>query len=354
MSILFERREPIEISAECSAKLATFSFFAAIMVVMIHARWFLCGDGMLQYVMRRLLSEGVTQVSVPFFFVVSGFLLAGRMSQTGWWWRSVKSRTVSLLLPYVIWDVLFTVGIFGILWLAQHHLVGSVRECLFASISCGMERWSHVPGLHELWVSADDPMWYVRSLFILVLISPVYSVLKFDRYGVLLGLLFVMLFTIVFLIAPTVPLLSKFVWTTLEWRGCLYFGIGIWLRYHPLNFSRMAYWGFGVLAVVIWFVGCSANAHWLSRYFWMPLAIGAIWGLVPAVSLSRSVSALSFPIFVIHDFFMWIAKGVLDYQHPAVWKYCLSVFLVVLISSLVARLVHRVFPYGAKILFGGR
>lgn len=351
--MIFEKRAPMEISPECAAKIAAFSFISAVFVVIMHADIFLHSGRTVQFVLRGLLSKGITQVAVPFFFIVSGFLLAGKMGQTGWWKRSVKSRIQSLVMPYVAWDVLYTGGILVVLWLCRHGFEDSLANALISVCPCGIDRWSHLPGLRELWVSADGPMWYVRSLFILVLLSPLYSVLRFDRYGVLMGVMFALVFLLMFVVAPHSAIVVKFLKTTLEWRGCLYFGVGVWLRYNAPTVSKRLYLLAGALGLVIWYVDCFLDACPFGYYFWIPLAMGAIWGLVPSLRIPRKVCRLSFPIFVIHDFVMWIMRGVLDYRAPALWKYILAIVSVMGISSACAVLIGKISVLD-KIFFGGR
>ena len=49
--------------------------------------------------MKYFAEPGIGQCAVPFFFIASGFFLAGHMCETDWWNRECKKRVRMLLVP---------------------------------------------------------------------------------------------------------------------------------------------------------------------------------------------------------------------------------------------------------------
>ncbi len=84
-----------------SNKLANLSFLCACLVVTIHvghpkiagsATWW-----------TDLSLHAVSRIAVPLFFAISGYLLAGRIDEKGWWTAALKKRLRTIGLPFVLW-----------------------------------------------------------------------------------------------------------------------------------------------------------------------------------------------------------------------------------------------------------
>lgn len=135
-----------------SDKISAISFICTCLVVLIHvpipstqlsSGWYL----------SKFLSYGICLISVPSFFVISGFFLGLHQNETGWWKREVVKRIKSLLLPYLSFNLLY------FLWISDfEHL--SFSTMIKATIGSPF-------GFPTL-----GPTWYIRSLFLFVLISP--------------------------------------------------------------------------------------------------------------------------------------------------------------------------------------
>lgn len=77
-----------------SSKLRNIAFICALLVVVQHSY----AEGtFLQIFTTRTL----TRLAVPFFFIMSGFLLYKDYSPTfGWWVAKIKSRVMTLVIPF--------------------------------------------------------------------------------------------------------------------------------------------------------------------------------------------------------------------------------------------------------------
>lgn len=160
--------------------------------------------------LRLLVSQSLVKVVVPLFFIFSGYLF---FRQTGQWsWRvygeKLRRRVVTLLVPYVVWNLLmaaklrtFSWQVFWTFWSQAGHQTDWL----------GYDNWMTAP--------ADMPLWFLRDLMVVTLLTPVlYLVLRH------VGTLFVGLLTLLYLsgvCAFTLPGLSAY--------AVYFFSLGAWL-----------------------------------------------------------------------------------------------------------------------------
>lgn len=142
--------EKIEITPYLSQKIRVISLLAILMVFIQHGSYGLPDYGYAG-VFKHLVSLGVCDYPVSYFFVVSGFFLARKYDATiGWYVSELKKRIKSLLVPYLIYTL------FGYLVLAHA---------------------SEVPVLDGLGITSllpvVGPLWYVRTLIALCIVSPI-------------------------------------------------------------------------------------------------------------------------------------------------------------------------------------
>lgn len=104
------------ISYQISNKMANASFVAASLVVFIHISIHL-ENGNLTWWFYQVVESGIARISVPFFFLASGYWLAGKFNEHGWWINECKKRIKSLILPYFIWSCLY--GLYSCLLMAS-------------------------------------------------------------------------------------------------------------------------------------------------------------------------------------------------------------------------------------------
>ena len=92
------------ISQEISQKIKNMSLLCALLVVSIHVSWpqepLSAG-----WFLSIAIKEGYARIAVPFFFVVSGFLLAGHFDEEKWWHHEVGKRVRTLVVPFLIWSL---------------------------------------------------------------------------------------------------------------------------------------------------------------------------------------------------------------------------------------------------------
>lgn len=163
----------MEISKKSSGKIANGGIIAAAMVVGIHV--FKCDEvGMFLWWWDRLISHGIFLIAVPFFFVCSGYFLCRHYvngSVVAVWRVEMRKRVKSLLVPFVIWSI---IGI-CLYQLLPARIVANLAHGrdLFANFPDGWRFWARGFGIYPYAHPLVVPLWYVRSLLIFVVLSPI-------------------------------------------------------------------------------------------------------------------------------------------------------------------------------------
>lgn len=155
------------------------------MIVLLHAyaAFQYCQRGTFEYGFWRFVCNYLCDMAMPTFFFVSGYLLFKGYTLASFP-RKLLSRFKRLFIPYVCWNALFVVFYLGFASLVPRLESRVVRYSL--------DTWggtlSKCFGLFELPI--DSPLWFVRSLLYLVVLSPlIFWIVKWSYYKALLGLL---------------------------------------------------------------------------------------------------------------------------------------------------------------------
>ena len=95
-------------------------------------------------VLKIMVSQTLVKVAMPAFFVISGYLFFANVTQ--WnaqtYWQKMKRRIKSLLIPYIIWNLLMAVK---------------------------LQTFS----LSIFWEPANMPLWFLRDLMAVSLLTPI-------------------------------------------------------------------------------------------------------------------------------------------------------------------------------------
>lgn len=129
---------------------------------------------------RDLVSQGLARVAVPLFFAMAGyFFFRGFQWSIASYRRKVSSRTRSLLLPLLFWNALTLVV------LATAQSLPALKG-FFSGANKPITDYVLFDHLNALIGINDRPIayqfWFIRDLFVMVLLSPlVYLALRFAR-----------------------------------------------------------------------------------------------------------------------------------------------------------------------------
>lgn len=168
------------LSEEASLRLKVLRFPLIVGVVFIHnysltstlhgsAIGIAHADGILAFV-RNVVSHGVARVSVPLFFLMSGYLFFLDFEPTvAVLLAKLKSRSRTLLLPFLFWNI----ANLAIIAAAQSFPAGarylSGKTALVSHLDAAV-LLDAVFGVHGVPISYQ--FWFIRDLMVLVLLTP--------------------------------------------------------------------------------------------------------------------------------------------------------------------------------------
>lgn len=159
-------------------KIRILSFVAMIAVVIIHSNTIgtLPNPSAWNVWFQQAFSRLGTSWAVPFFFVISGFLYQ-RLSVSKGYRVLLLAKARSLLLPYVLWALVGTVLSVALV-VVNNAITG--HELIERTFLARPGLWEKVNAL--LGITLNGPMgnlalWYVRSLMLLFILSPLWQLL---------------------------------------------------------------------------------------------------------------------------------------------------------------------------------
>ncbi len=174
----------IEISSKDSKKIKVLTFLCAILVVPIHTynveQYSISfkGTGMEKfiYIIENFISDGVARTAVPLFFILSSFLFFYKITPSiEWFIKKYKKRFKSLLIPYLIWNIvgymIFLIPFF--IKQLRPFMSGYIQQPTVIDFIQGVFLYKY-----------NYAFWFMFNLIILVIISPaIYTVLKNKQRG---------------------------------------------------------------------------------------------------------------------------------------------------------------------------
>lgn len=337
-----------------SEKLKVFSFVATIFVVYRHSLNYLAffgtssAEGCNGFIQEGFMS--LTQIAVPYFFLVSGFFFFKRNYYKGWnlqrfsssaWCHMIMVKFRTLFIPFAIWNF---VGLLTLVVTKQKYDISI---------------WAL---LNSDWYG---PLWYIRDLMLMMLLVPLYQwlfllmdklngkVRKLFRFA-LFGLILLML---IYLWKPIDT-------TFLSTEGILFFYAGGLLqRYDVLSqkIPRGLTWGL----LVFWISWSFSIIHIKNCHFiFIMVGIIIIWNLINQIPVRiknkvLAYSQYSFLIYVLHFYLikaMKVTMGKLFYgdEFISLLSYLTMPVICVCIIIIVGKCMQRFVPKFFSKSMGGR
>lgn len=176
------------IAKRISDTISTMRFPLLLMVVLIHSslsyKIGAQGNNYIAANVMYFISYCVCSIAVPSYFMMSGYLFFGIMGKTGKlsireYGNKLYKRIFRLLIPYILWNLLgFVMMTIFVTTPLKSFFPGLSIEINFQYfLSCF---WS-VGDLHSFFQTAgapvDAPMWFIRDLIILSVLSPVIALI---------------------------------------------------------------------------------------------------------------------------------------------------------------------------------
>ena len=358
--------QPLAVSPDASNKIRNLGFICSVFVVLIHVSSGYRPQPIGSLAWWLFSPFQITYIAVPFFFLVSGYLLAGRCYEKNWFRSAMSKRLTTLLVPFVLWSLIYVVFC-------------AAMSCVFGNASFPgvigtLMGKSEYLGLNPLRNPMHGPLWYVRTLLFFVAASPICLwALTRRKWGVLVG-------TFVFSVFSPKGLacVGNFYYTLVYLFGfgrIFYFLVGMSLRLGLLKMpSRAVMDLLGWCGICLLFISNAAelfidNAAGLFPTFvnatitrpsffpiglFLPLGICFAWLVVSHREWPRWLTSMAFPIYIVHWFVLDIRKQFFFSncetfcQSLSQWvlTLALTVFVVVILGFLPKKM-HNV-------LFGGR
>lgn len=328
--------------------LSAFGFLATVLVVMCHVDNFMAPER--QTFLVRYFGDWFTAANTANFFVLSGYFLGCRFGEDGWYGKALLKRLRTLLVPYVLWSLIYLAICVLIVGLKNHDWVlPTFKEPFFGIASIFGIGWNKQ--------SFDFPLWYIKTLFYFIIVSaPFFYLIKRSvwwLYGFVVGCL------VAYFAFPQQADAIRYCFPLVQF-GAFLVGAAFALRGWSVHIPKKAV--FGAVALAVWSV-----LSWLAMSF--DGCLGRVLGVVNVVgsmaclyvvvsSLSVRVpqwaSRSSFFVYAAHWIFLILLSRL---PCPAISAFCvyslrLTIALVVLIG--LSRLLDRFMPRLNSLLCGGR
>lgn len=341
---------------DVSLKAGLLSLLMMVFIVAGHCR--LIGTGVDWLEPIGLVSAGCLGPAAVFvYFAMSGYFLAGGCGREGWWKNALSKRFKSLLLPFVLWAILYQI-LQAYIWT---DFSDGLREAVRPFVENLLFGGAKIFGLDLCSRPRAEPLWFLRSLFVYVLLSPV-LVAALRRFPKIF-LVGSFALTVYCRMGALPSEFSSFLWRFVDLFGLFYFAVGIALRlYAPAELKPSVRFasicgviGFGLLVIQVVSKLCGFRLPTNLVPFMTPFVAVAVWAIIPAIELPEKVRNVGFPIYLIHFFFLegWWSVETKVFGAP-VWTHILVWPTVLVVSAGCANLMRRFAPKAAGILFGGR
>lgn len=232
-------------TVEDGAMLTTASFmhFPLMMIVVlnhIYISGLKLGAGVDAFVVGSYtLSKIVGNMAVPCFFFISGYLFFRNVESLSvrLYCDKLRRRVQTLLQPYLLWNILI---------LALYAIGQMAFPSLFSGANTKIADYSVAEWAQAFWCvegtqsPINPPLWYIRDLMVMVVLSPLLYCLMKNR---VVGALFLCV-----MLALAMVNYMPIVW--LQPRFILPFGLGVWGALHGLPQLRFRGWVALIAALV--------------------------------------------------------------------------------------------------------
>ena len=345
----------MNISIQLSRKIRLGSLIGAILVVWLHTSNEPIEKGNLGWWAYELIEYGLCPLAVPFFFCVSGFFVGKKMSADNWYEAEVRKRVYSLLVPYVLWNVLFALFC-AALNIGANHVAGRTWSCntIFAS-GAACEATVALFYKHPF----EGSTWYLRSLFIFVLLSPVIRILLDKTKGWGLSLLFCAYLLIIPGEVPRSELWvgenwGYFFWGVFSLQGLFYFSLGMWLSWYECRVNHQCAYlcGAGYLIALLLLANMHLQSMSLVSFGICPAPFVILLGLIFWSSifakwyLRFEVANISLPIYLLHQFGICVSGMVMRRlaTEPSLTTSLINFLITLTVTLIMYAVLRRISP----------
>lgn len=345
------------ITPKVSTKIANMAIICAFLVLFIHLPGSVDTN-----IIKKYFSWGLGSIAVPFFFVVSGYLLAGHFDDSGWWRSAILKRVRTLYIPMFIWCVLYFAFNRFLFPMAMNLCAGrslSANLDFYVSVST----IARIFALHPFAEPYLGVLWFIKTLLVFVIMSPL---LKHMANPICI----MIIFSLQLLLGPSLggtppPLKFTLLKGYLPICGAAFFCVGMFLRmrdvYLELSHTKaLLLLSIGLGLMFVREVGLIQLPLIINRllFCYVPILLLAVWALCPQKPLPDIFVKASFAVYVLHMFVIRVIEILLS--HFSVVQNELMCYIVLgvvsfLICVVLSWLMRKILSKNMQdILFGGR
>lgn len=289
----------------------------------------------------------IAQIAVPGFFMISGYLFY-RNFEWGSLHGKCKSRIRSLLIPYIIWNILYYIG----------YLVASRIPMLGELIGKGRLIFTF-DGLADAILnhSCHPVFWYLKQLIILVMMTPLIYLFSRKWCIAVPGLVVLWQMINIQMKSPFINLDALFYYLIASTAAR---NNKVQLEYQWTKkraFQGIALFLLGTLMYIIYFLDDQVGYLVLSRCM-IPIAL---WYIIAEDQLpvAKSWMNINFFLYAIHFSFVRLINKLIAYLHPTAIITPLLIYIsmpviVVIVTYWTAQILRLICPKGWGILTGYR
>lgn len=300
---------------------------------------------------------GVFLTAVPFFFLCSGYFLAGHMAEAGWWRCECMKRVRTLCVPYILWGLAYAFLPFAI-GLSANLLHGRIA---IPQMDFGYRFWIDALGLSPFKLPGNYPLWYLRTLMIFVVLSPVFRLVieKLGRWFLLVIFLASLAVGAYRILAPS-SRFGLFFTECFNIQGLFYFCCGIYGRMNGVRPPSRGHCialvlGVGVMALSVFGrARFCVNLIPAARILFVPLFLFGLWRFVPARPLPNWLTGTTFAVYVMHTMVFLAIRCLLPMPVETLVQWFAKWAAGFCASLAIALAMGKCLPKTANVLFGGR
>ena len=298
----------------------------------------------------------IGETGVPAYFFISGMFVFYSKKP---YLQKMKSRIKTLAIPYIIWNSIMLAAFIIAFFLGYNHIINNVKE---------IADYRFLDYIRAFWDCGDwnggmgkpvyPPMWFLRNLMILCILSPLIKLI-IEKTSILLPLIV----SIIWINTPNMGLtyesISSFCLGAF-FPICRINLIDIYNKYSTLMISLFILLGIvDIITHTLFSLPINLQIHRLSIFMniLMLPAIGSF--LVNKRLEMKSLSKMSFFIYCIH------LPIVIVFRKPASWHpelsnethillYFISSIVIITICILFYHITKRIMPLFMRLATGNR
>ncbi len=302
---------------------------------------------------QTLISERIARISVPLFFVISGYyFFLNKDFNLETYKTSIRKKIPSILVPYLIWN-LYTLGaILLVNILFPEFLSGSNKPVIeYSTLDYAKSFYNITMDSYPINIA----LWFMRDLFVFFIASPLIYI--FIRYG--------KLYSIILLVALW---LLNFNWDfDIEFPGLVFFSIGTYLGINNKKLINTEYLKYSIYIALVYVALIIGSFY--STYFFRPsilvgilLVLNVTYTLTQSgrLNLSQETVKSNFFIYVYHCVALLAIVKFSSKLFPptdnlrSTILYFLCTFITITLGLFIFKIGNKLTPRTMKVLMRER